>query len=171
MRSSSVIARISSQPPGQRVNSFRIRTRVRDSGVEKEGRAVWRFLKRLFKLGLLVGVAYGVWRWFESQRSESDVRWEAQPAPFPPAPRPAETVHVPSQVVPPGGPETEPADVGAAWVEPTGSTCPPSHPVKAKMSSKIFHVAGGLNYERTHPDRCYRDAAAAESDGLRKAAR
>ena len=29
----------------------------------------------------------------------------------------------------------------------------------------------GLNYERTHPDRCYRDAAAAEADGLRKSAR
>jgi hypothetical protein len=43
--------------------------------------------------------------------------------------------------------------------------------VKAKMSSKIFHVAGGLNYERTRPDRCYRDPAAAEADGLRKSAR
>jgi hypothetical protein len=39
------------------------------------------------------------------------------------------------------------------------------------MSSKIFHVPGGLSYDRTKPDRCYRDEAAAESDGLRKAAR
>ena len=58
-----------------------------------------------------------------------------------------------------------------AWVEPDDGTCPASHPVKAKMSSKIFHVEGGLNYARTHPDRCYRDAAAAEADGLRKSAR
>jgi hypothetical protein len=32
-------------------------------------------------------------------------------------------------------------------------------------------VPGGANYERTKPDRCYRDEAAAEADGLRKAAR
>ncbi len=66
---------------------------------------------------------------------------------------------------------TAPTGGGDAWVEPTDGACPASHPVKAKMSSKIFHVAGGLNYERTHPDRCYRDAAAAEADGLRKSAR
>jgi hypothetical protein len=107
-------------------------------------------------LSVVAGTAYAVWRWFESQRSDSGLSWEAQPAPFPPQPR-AEN--------PP------PAGGGDAWVEPTDSTCPASHPVKAKMSSKIFHVEGGLNYARTHPDRCYRDAAAAEADGLRKSAR
>jgi hypothetical protein len=107
-------------------------------------------------LSVVAGTAYAVWRWFESQRSDSGLSWEAQPAPFPPQPR-AEN--------PP------PADGGDAWVEPTDGTCPASHPVKAKMSSKIFHVEGGLNYARTHPDRCYRDAAAAEADGLRKSAR
>jgi hypothetical protein len=55
----------------------------------------------------------------------------------------------------------------ALWVEPKGAVCPTSHPVKAKLTSKIFHVPGMLNYERTNPDRCYRDAAAAEADGLR----
>jgi hypothetical protein len=59
----------------------------------------------------------------------------------------------------------------ASWVEPVDGACPVSHPVKAKMSSRIFHVEGGLNYARTKPDRCYRDPAAAEADGLRKAAR
>ena len=49
--------------------------------------------------------------------------------------------------------------------------CPVSHPVKAKLSSGIFHVPGGQNYERTKPDRCYLDAAAAEADGLRKSLR
>ncbi len=67
--------------------------------------------------------------------------------------------------------QAAPASGGDAWVEPTEGTCPASHPVKAKMSSKIFHVEGGLNYARTHPDRCYRDPAAAEADGLRKSAR
>jgi hypothetical protein len=58
-----------------------------------------------------------------------------------------------------------------AWVEPVGSVCPMSHPVKAKDSSRIFHVAGGANYERTLPDRCYRDEAAAASDGYVKSKR
>lgn len=60
---------------------------------------------------------------------------------------------------------------GAAWVEPTGSVCPPSHPVKAKLSSKLFHLPGMFAYARTVPDRCYRSEAAAEADGLRKAKR
>ncbi len=132
-----------------------------------------RFLKRVFKLGLVAGVAYAAWRWFESQRSESDLTWEAQPAPYPPQPRtdnPAPAA-APVTATEPAAAQAAPTNSGGAWVEPTGGTCPASHPVKAKMSSKIFHVAGGLNYERTHPDRCYRDPAAAEADGLRKSAR
>jgi hypothetical protein len=59
----------------------------------------------------------------------------------------------------------------ARWVEPVGDVCPTSHPVKAKLASKIFHLPGMLNYTRTRPDRCYQDATAAESDGLRPAKR
>ena len=58
-----------------------------------------------------------------------------------------------------------------AWVDPDGGVCPTSHPVKAKLTSKIFHLPGMLNYERTKPDRCYLDAAKAEADGLRAAKR
>jgi micrococcal nuclease len=43
--------------------------------------------------------------------------------------------------------------------------------VKGKLSSKIFHVPGGQSYDRTRPDRCYRDAATAEADGFRRAKR
>ena len=50
-------------------------------------------------------------------------------------------------------------------------SCPATHPVKAKMSSGIFHLPGMLAYDRTHPDRCYRDEAAAEADGFGKAKR
>ena len=57
------------------------------------------------------------------------------------------------------------------WVEPEGKACPPTHPVKAKQSSNIFHVPGGLNYDRTVPDRCYRDEAAAIADGFVKSRR
>lgn len=59
----------------------------------------------------------------------------------------------------------------ALWVAPTGDVCPTSHPVKAKLASKIFHLPGMLNYDRTKPDRCYRDAGSAEGDGLRPAKR
>ena len=38
-------------------------------------------------LSVVAGTAYAVWRWFESQRSDSGLSWEAQPAPFPPQPR------------------------------------------------------------------------------------
>lgn len=58
------------------------------------------------------------------------------------------------------------------WVDPgKDGSCPPSHPVKAKLASGIFHEEGMLNYERTNADRCYRDRAAAEADGLRAAKR
>jgi hypothetical protein len=58
------------------------------------------------------------------------------------------------------------------WVQPEeGGTCPGTHPVKGKLTSKIFHVPGGFNYARTQPDRCYIDAAAAEADGLRQSKR
>jgi len=62
--------------------------------------------------------------------------------------------------------------VVAAWVTPDpDGTCPTSHPVKAKLSSKLFHLPGMFAYARTKPDRCYRDEAAAEADGLQKAKR
>ena len=58
-----------------------------------------------------------------------------------------------------------------AWVEASGATCPPTHPVKAKMSSRLFHLPGMFAYDRTKPDRCYSTEAAAVADGLRKAKR
>ncbi|HVF76263.1 MAG TPA: hypothetical protein VM938_14595 [Acidimicrobiales bacterium] len=61
--------------------------------------------------------------------------------------------------------------VATAWIEPTGSVCPPSHPVKAKLSSRLFHLPGMFAYARTVPDRCYTTAEAAEGDGLVKAKR
>ena len=57
------------------------------------------------------------------------------------------------------------------WVDAVDGQCPPTHPVKAKLSSGIYHVPGGAMYARTNPDRCYLDAAAAEADGLRLAKR
>lgn len=67
---------------------------------------------------------------------------------------------------PPASPAAEPR-----WAEVVDGRCPETHPVKAKMSSGIYHLPGMLNYERARPDRCYRTAADAEADGLRAAKR
>ena len=71
------------------------------------------------------------------------------------------------------GPEHSPvrapgqAQTPPAWVAPDGGACPAGPPVKATVQSGIFHAPGSPHYDRTQPDRCYRDAAAAEADGLR----
>jgi len=103
--------------------------------------------KRMLGLGALAAAGYAVWRAFEARRVTSGVSWEPQPFPYPPVPR-----------------STTPA-----WIEPDAGACPASHPLKAKLSSGIFHVPGGANYERTQADRCYETPAAAEADGLRAA--
>jgi hypothetical protein len=64
-----------------------------------------------------------------------------------------------------------PSDDSATWAEPIDGDCPPGFPVKAKVTSGIFHVGGGASYDRTRPDRCYRTPAAAEAHGLRAARR
>lgn len=63
------------------------------------------------------------------------------------------------------------ASAGAPWVEPDGKACPPGHPVKAKLASRLYHLPGMLAYDRTVPDRCYADPAGAEADGFTRAKR
>ncbi len=70
-----------------------------------------------------------------------------------------------------GAAQTTKRAAGTGWVEPVDGNCPSTHPVKAKMASRIFHLPGMSAYNRTSPDRCYADAAAAASDGLRPAKR
>ena len=111
---------------------------------------MWRALG----LGVLAGTAYAVWRAIDANRTPT-VGWEPQPFPFPPQPRAAD----------------RPTGATAPWVEPDDGVCPASHPVKAKLASGIYHRPGGQSYDRTRPDRCYRDGAAAEADGLRAAKR
>lgn len=53
------------------------------------------------------------------------------------------------------------------WVPANDGVCPQSHPIKAKLSSKIFHTPSSRNYSRTKADRCYPDEASAQADGLR----
>ena len=54
-----------------------------------------------------------------------------------------------------------------AWVDPVDGQCPLSHPVKGNASSGIYHLPASRFYDKTSPERCYRDAAAAEADGMR----
>ncbi len=114
-------------------------------------------VKRALGVGILGGVAYAAWRAWSAGAPErpKGVEWSAAPFPFPPVPR--DTSAAPAPAV-----TTEP------WVEPhADGNCPPTHPIKAKLASGIYHAPGGANYARTKPDRCYVDEAAAAADGLR----
>jgi hypothetical protein len=112
----------------------------------RENALVHKTLRRMLGVGLLVGIAYAVWRKVPRQ-TETGTHWEPQPFPFPP----------------------QPAIDDPPWIEPAQSgSCPAHHPVKAKLTSGIFHVPGGANYARTQPDRCYVSPEAAASDGLRE---
>jgi hypothetical protein len=123
-----------------------------------------RWLKRFLGVGVMAGVAYAIWRVLDERSRASELTWTAQPFPSPPRPELREDAverH------------TEPAvdSTVVAWVEPDGDACPATHPVKAKLASGIFHQPGGQMYDRTTPDRCYRDADAAIADGLRASKR
>lgn len=119
-----------------------------------------KFVRRGVKLGAIVGAVFFLAQVFlrkqAPKRSDNATRTPAPPKLTNATPTPTK-VAAPEEV--------------AAWVDPTDGACPPTHPVKAKLSSKIFHVPGGLAYDRTTPDRCYRDASTAEADGFRPAKR
>lgn len=71
----------------------------------------------------------------------------------------------PARKSPTGKAEDPPGE--RLWVPANDGVCPQSHPVKAKLSSKIFHTPSSRNYGRTKADRCYPDEASAQADGLR----
>jgi len=75
----------------------------------------------------------------------------------------------PARKSPTGKAEEPPGE--RLWVPANDGVCPQSHPVKAKLSSKIFHTPSGRNYSRTKADRCYPDEESAQADGLRPALR
>ncbi|HEY8547640.1 MAG TPA: hypothetical protein VIL36_21405 [Acidimicrobiales bacterium] len=133
-----------------------------------------KFVRRGFKLGAVIGAVFFLAQVFllkqapkpEDNATRTPVQPKLQNATPEAAPSAMEEEAAPA----PAGDEQGGAD--AAWLDPLeDGSCPPTHPVKAKLSSRIYHVPGGLAYERTVPDRCYRDAAAAEADGFRAAKR
>ena len=123
-----------------------------------------RWLKRLLGAGAVAGIAYALWRVLDERSRASELTWTAQPFPSPPKPE----IREPS-AAPAAAPRAE-APV-EAWIDPVGDACPTTHPLKAKLASGIYHEPGGQMYDRTTPDRCYRDADAAIADGLRASKR
>jgi len=103
---------------------------------------------------------------------------EPSMAPWPPFPemasRPAEQPEEPAEQ-----PEravranhVSPHHLNGAWVAPDDAAdALASYPVKAKESSRLYHLPGMLAYDRTRPDRCYMSAEAAEADGFVRAKR
>ena len=111
-------------------------------------------MARLFRIGVVVGFAVGILRAVRRRRAP-EVTGSATWQPLTDTPAPA--------------PRDGPVQFTPAGVEPVDGVCPPGYPIKAKSSSKIFHVPGGSSYERTVPDRCYANESDAEADGYRKA--
>jgi hypothetical protein len=77
------------------------------------------------------------------------------PDPWPPLPEPA-----------PQAPAPQAPGPVPAWLPPVDGDCPPTHPVKVKTASGIYHLPGMVNYARTKPDRCYAEEDAAVADGF-----
>ncbi len=136
-----------------------------------------RRVRRLLVLGLLGGLAETARR----RRGEPAVA-PAEPPRWPPL-RPATATTDPADDAAVASahrsvagltgdgaePVTRPAGAtsDAPWVDPINGECPITHPVKGNASSRIYHVPGSRHYTRTIPERCYRDGAAAEADGMR----
>ena len=117
-----------------------------------------RGLWRVVGVGTLLVSAYALWRVVEATRVVGD---HGEPAPSPVRPAPLAVVPDPPR----------PVEDAEAWIDSDGAVCPATHPVKANLRSGIYHLPGGASYDRTRPDRCYRDPAAATADGLRPSRR
>ena len=123
---------------------------------------------RLIKIGAISGLIVGAIRMLLGRR-QPPVTGEAS---WPTLAERAGTAQA-QQSEPAADEPAEPAEPADSedWVEPVDGACPATHPVKGKPGSGIFHLPGGLFYDRTVPERCYRSAEAAEADGLRPAKR
>lgn len=136
-------------------------------------RALLRAGVRLGRWGIRLGLAAGAFLLVNQLlRRESEPSPSGSPAtrtgPLP-DPQPEPQASAATVETAPGAAAATAAE--AVWVDPEAGTCPVSHPVKVKLSSGIFHEPGMLAYDRTTPDRCYRDATTAEADGFRRAKR
>ena len=136
-----------------RVNAFSVLLR--------ETATVKALVRRGAVVGAVAGLAYAAWKILAARAPDTaGVTYEPQPFPMPPKP------------VPPKARVEAEVESSTPFVEPGASgDCPLSHPIKGKLTSGIYHRPGGFMYDRTHADRCFRDPAAAEAEGLRAAKR
>jgi hypothetical protein len=134
-------------------------------------------IRKLFRRGLRIGAVVGAILFLvqiflrrPAQQQGTAAAPDRQPER---APSPKREESASGQAPTPNGAEKPKtlATEAPPWVDPEEGACPVSHPVKVKLASGIFHVPGGLAYDRTTPDRCYRDTAAAETDGFRPSKR
>jgi len=131
----------------------------------RENAAVLKLLRRGAIAGLIAGGAYAIWRFLAARTPDTaGVTFQSQP--FPAPPRPVPSVPTPAVAAEPAATPMVTAP-DSSWVDPIDGACPVSHPVKAKLTSGIYHLPGGGNYDRTRAERCYVDADAAIADGLR----
>jgi hypothetical protein len=135
-------------------------------------------IRRLLRLAALAGVTAAVVAAVRSLRTDKDplpvpaTRPSEPWPPLRPEPTPAPDAPIVKTPEPDGVPVAADPTAGTPSADPTpDGECPDGYPIKGKLTSKIFHAPGQLNYDRTTPDRCYADEAAAEADGLRAAKR
>lgn len=115
-------------------------------------------MKRLVKLVTLAAVIVAIAAGLRRRPAPPSASPTAPPTPAPPV--------TDANAVAPTAAAAEP------WVEPTADGgCPDGYPVKAKASSRIYHVPGGVLYDRSIADRCYASPEAAEADGYRASLR
>ena len=125
-----------------------------------------KLLRRGVLAGLIAGGAYAVWRFLQARSPDTaGVTFQTTPFPGLPRPVPAPVAATPASAPASDGGPTPPGD--GSWVNPVDGNCPVTHPIKAKLTSGIYHEPGGGNYERTRAERCYVDPDAAIADGLR----
>lgn len=125
-----------------------------------------RCLRFGIRLGLLGAVVMAILRFVKGRRSSPD--WGHEAEPFTDVGAAVST----RPSAPETRPQTEtPAEGAAKWVEPSDGACPATHPIKGKLKSNLYHLPGMVAYDRTVPDRCYADEAAAQADGLTRAKR
>lgn len=54
-----------------------------------------------------------------------------------------------------------------AWILPTATGCPRTHPVKGNADSHVYHLPGSRFYDKVKPERCFKTALDAEEAGFR----
>lgn len=135
--------------------------------------AVRSRLVRLLKIGAVVAIALVLVKRIRGTTppaAKGQANWLPL-ADTPPSEQRQGPVQFTSAPTPPAEEKPGAAPAEQTWVEPVDGACPATHPIKGNADSGIFHVPGGMSYERTVPERCYATEDDAVADGFRRAKR